>query len=358
MLPSQHPPRDLAPTAVPMFVGLGWDDNKFSGLSGSGGSGGLSWALSMARRRKNPAGSGSAATFDGSPVHMSFYLTSGFAKGAGPEDARFVRAAWQEARDDGHELGNHSVSHPHGLRFDQEAWQHEIASCTRDLQSLGLVDARAEAALGFRTPYLEYNDDTLAVVSRLGFLYDCSIEEGFQPDHDGTNYLWPYTLEQGSPGHDAQVTAGGQVTPLTPRAGLWEMPAYAVVVPPDDACAHYGIAPGLRAKLALRQSYFSVDDGKITGLDWNMWVAFGMSRAEFVATLSYTLDLRLRGNRAPFLFGGHTDYYSSKYTEIPGTSVSERQAAMEDFLDYALSKPEVRIVSTRQILAWIRQQIA
>jgi hypothetical protein len=43
---------------------------------------------------------------------------------------------------------------------------------------------------------------------------------------------------------------------------------------------------------------------------------------------------------------------------ITATAVHERQAGMEEFLDYALSKPEVRIVSTRQILGWIQQQIA
>ncbi len=342
-----------------MFVGLGWDDNKFSGLEGSGGSGGLSWALSMARRRKNPRGSGDAARFDGSPVHMSFYLTSGFAKGMGPEDPEFVRAAWQEALEDGHELGNHSLSHPHGLGFDAEAWRREITSCTADLVELGL--ARGEPptrALGFRTPYLEYNDATLSVVHELGFAYDCSIEEGFQPEQDGQNFCWPYTLDRGSPGHDALVQAGGQSTSLTPRAGLWEMPAYAVITPPDDECACYGIERGFRARLAERQSYFSPEDGKITGLDWNLWVAFAMSRAEFVATLCYTLDLRLRGNRAPFLFGGHTDYYSSKYVGIPATAVHERQAGIEEFVDYALSKPEVRMVSAGQILTWIQRQIA
>jgi hypothetical protein len=342
-----------------MFVGIGWDDNKFSGHEGSGGSGGLAWALSMARARSNGRGTGNADSFDGSPVHMSFYLTSGFAKGLGPEAPEFVRAAWQEALDDGHELGNHSLSHPHGASFDAEAWQREITSCTQDLVELGLARAQAPAhALGFRTPYLEYSDATFSVLHELGFAYDCSIEEGFQPAQDGTNFCWPYTLDQGSPGHDAQVAAGAQAGALTPRPGLWEMPAYALITPPDDECACYGIERGFRARLAERQPYFSPEDGKITGLDWNLWVAFGMSRAEFVATLCHTLDLRLRGNRAPFLFGGHTDYFSTKYVGITATAVHERQAAMEEFLDYALSKPEVRIVSTGQILGWIQRQIA
>ena len=56
-------------------------------------------------------------------------------------------------------------------------------------------------------------------------------------------------------------------------------------------------------------NYFDVADGKVTGLDYNMFAEFKMSDAEYAATLKYTLDLRLRGNRAPFMFGGHSVNY-------------------------------------------------
>ena len=38
-------------------------------------------------------------------------------------------------------------------------------------------------------------------VKAAGFWYDCSIQEGTDLDQDGTNFFWPYTLDQGSPGH-------------------------------------------------------------------------------------------------------------------------------------------------------------
>jgi peptidoglycan/xylan/chitin deacetylase (PgdA/CDA1 family) len=339
VLPSRQPPRSPSPgspadwrASTPLFVSIGWDDNAFSGLPGSGGSGGLSWALDLAQSRG---------------ARMSFYLTSCHARGG---EGEHVRRAWRRILEEGHEVGNHSVSHPDGSAFDESRWREELAGCNRELSELGLG-----VPSGFRTPYLRYNDATLGAVSELGFDYDCSLEEGFQPDQDGTNFLWPYQLDAGSPGHEVEV-ARGDKAPLTPRPGLWEMPAYAVIVPPDEACARHGIAPGLRARCAERQPYFDVRDGKITGFDYNLWVLFGMSRAEFVATLCHTLDLRLQGNRAPLLFGGHTDYYSSKYADepMPGASLDERQAAVAEFLDYALSKPEVRAVSTREVLSWIR----
>ena len=75
------------------------------------------------------------------------------------------------------------------------------------------------------------------------------------------------------------------------------------------------------------------------------------------ATLKYTLDLRLRGNRAPFAFGAHSDIYSSKYTAAEGASVAERQQAMEELIRSALSKSEVRVVTVKQILDWIRNPV-
>jgi hypothetical protein len=73
--------------------------------------------------------------------------------------------------------------------------------------------------------------------------------------------------------------------------------------------------------------------------------------------MKYTLDLRLRGNRAPLAFGAHSDIYSSKYTAAEGATFTERQQAMEELLRYALSRPEVRVVPSRLILDWIRNPV-
>jgi hypothetical protein len=70
--------------------------------------------------------------------------------------------------------------------------------------------------------------------------------------------------------------------------------------------------------------------------------------------MKYTLDLRLEGNRAPFMFGAHTDVYSSKYTAATGSTAAERQQAIEEFLAYAVSKDVVRVKSNAEILEWVR----
>ncbi len=358
--PSANPPCGLAPAQVPQFVAIGFDDNAYSGLEGSAGTGGMTWAVDMFGARQNP---------DGSDVKGSFYMTSIYADQWQSESPTFVKRAWRRALDEGHEIGNHTRGHQHGSAFDAAQWETELQACI-DTMALPFDPAESNFSpdpakgigvatadiVGFRTPFLEYNDATLATVKALGFHYDCSIEDGWHWEQDGTDYLWPYTLDSGSPGHDVLVEWGSKA-PISPHPGLWELPVHPVIVPPDDRCAEYGVTPGLRDRLKAIQSWFDVEGGKITGFDYNLWVSFRMTKAEFLATLKYTLDLRLAGNRAPFMFGAHTDYYSSKYTAVPNATLQERQDAIEEFLDYALSKSMVRVTSNEEILSWVRNPV-
>jgi peptidoglycan/xylan/chitin deacetylase (PgdA/CDA1 family) len=311
----------------------------------------------MLEKRRNP---------DGSPVRVTFYVSSGNAARDDLDNSALVKRAWRAAVEKGHEIGNHTHRHEHGSGFTEEQWRAEIKSCIDFLtrpydpeESLISPDVtkgigvKSTEIYGFRTPFLEYNDAVFEAVRNAGMVYDCSIEEGFEPNQDGSNFFWPYTLDNGSPGHDIQVE-WEQKDPMRNHAGLWEMPVYAVIVPPDDKCAEYGVPRGLRAKMKGYNDYFDQNDGKITGFDYNLWVLFKMTKAEFLATLKYSLDQRLKGNRAPFMFGGHTDIYSSKYPEAMGVALRERQEAVEEFVDYALGKPEVRIVPVKEILDWIQ----
>jgi hypothetical protein len=174
-----------------------------------------------------------------------------------------------------------------------------------------------------------------------GLAYDCSVEEGFEAGFDGTNLFWPYRI---APGY------GGPGD-----AELWEIPVYALSVPPDEECPRYGVAPGLRARLAKRHDYFDAADGRITGFDWNLWVEFGMTAEEVVATFEYSLDRHLAGNRAPLTLGTHSDLYSDSYDDkTTGSTPLSRRRALGQILDYALAHPQVRVVSAKQLLDWLR----
>jgi hypothetical protein len=337
--PSQQPPFGLSPAETPLLFGIGFDDN--------GDAQGMTWALDMLRARG---------------MRASFFMTAAY----GRDQA--IAGTWRRVARDGHEIGNHSDSHlpQHGGRsYSIQQWGDEIGACTSFLVGAGIV-AR-EDLRGFRTPFLEYNDATLAAVAAAGLHYDCSIEEGAEPGQDGANAYWPYTLDRRSPGHTAQVQAKTtQDSPpslreIEPHPGLWEVPVPAVFVPPDTCCADYGVAPGLRDRLKTRQPWFDAAAGAITGFDFNLWAelstgGFAMTAAEFLATLQYTVDQRLAGNRAPLLFGSHTGCYVDAWNENAphAPRAADRRATIEALLDYVASKTDARIARHCDVLDWVR----
>jgi peptidoglycan/xylan/chitin deacetylase (PgdA/CDA1 family) len=363
---SAKPPGGLTAAQVPQLVGFGFDDNGYSGLPGSNGEGqpvdgGVHWAVQLAKGKTNP---------DGSKVKLSFYPVGTYAGVWSYESPTWVKRAWHEAVAAGHEVGNHSYSHSHGEGYDVSGWKQEISDTTawlvkpydasEDLWNPNPAKGAGQAAAkiyGFRAPYLEYSDATFAAVDELGFRYDCSIEDGWQASHNGKNYFWPYTLDNGSPGHDALVALGLKA-PIDPHAGLWELPIHPFIVPPDALAAKYGIPVGLRGKLKARVPWFDAVSGKVTGYDFNLWVTFGMTKAEFLATLEYTFDLRYDNNRAPLMIGLHSDIYSSRWQGAPNATAKQRRAAIEEFMAYVLSKPAARVTSNAGILEWVRNPVA
>lgn len=336
--PSPSPPGGLAPEEVPQFVAFGWDDN--------GHLDGMEWTLELVRDRHNPEGTGNARTHDGRPWSMSYYMTSAY--GAEPDLAEVWRRAYRQ----GHELGVHTVTHTTNVTTTLEEWRREIGDC-RDflVQEIGVP---REEILGFRTPFLEHNDATFVALRELGLLYDCSLEEGFDAVQEGDDFLWPYTLDSGSPGNELLV-ARERKQPVANHPGLWELPQHAFVVPPDELCEHYGIEPGFRERLAQVVAYFEPENGKITGFDYNLWYLFHLSGPEVTAILKYTLDRRLAGNRAPFFVGVHSEEYSEQSEPALGSTYLERRRAIEDFLDHAASHEAVRIVAARDVLQWVRE---
>jgi peptidoglycan/xylan/chitin deacetylase (PgdA/CDA1 family) len=364
-----EPPAGLAPDQVPQFVVFGSDDNGYAGLEGSGAEGGLHFLTTLFADRRNPAGSGNAGTFDGAAAHYSFYVNTHYITGEATaaygtvvwDDPVWVKRAWKEAIDAGHEIGVHSHSHPHGRDLTAAQWEDEITRCIEVLgrpyderetpgspnPASGLGVARRELP-GFRTPYLEYSDRTLTAVRNQGFAYDCSLEEGTQDDQDGRNFVWPYRLDQGSPANPE----------IGSHAGLWEIPVYVFVVPPDGECERFGVPPGLRAELKKRKDYFDVEAGKVTGMDWNLWCEFSMTPAEFLATVNYTLELRLQGNRCPLTIGLHSELYSDRQdTGEYRATVAERRAALTRLVAGVLERDEVRVVSSRELLDWLRRPV-
>ncbi|MCX7745490.1 MAG: hypothetical protein N2645_01170 [Clostridia bacterium] len=366
--PSQNPPADLAVKNTPQFVVFGFDDNRFSGLPGSGGNGGMRFVLDLFKGKKNPSGLGNSKTFDGSPIHFSMYTTSAnIVTSLAAENPVYNKKVWHEALIAGNEIANHSHTHPSGLEYTESQWENEMvtwkSTVTKPFNSSESplnpnekfgIGLKNKSIKGFRTPNLEYNEATFKTLRKLGYAYDSSIEEGYQFEQDGTNFYWPYRLDWGSPGNQFTAPFVG-LNPLPPQPGIWEIPGYTLIIPPDSECENYGVEPGLRDKFTDVTKYYMPDQGKLSGLDWSMFVLFKMNKKEAFATLKYTFDQHFKGNRTPMNLCMHSCIYSDKYMELPNITVQERQQVLTEFLDYVLSKEEVRVVSNAELLDWLRK---
>jgi len=332
VLASQKIPGGLYPKQTPQFVSIGFDDNYYTE--------GMDWILHYLKNKQNPAGKNNPKTFDGTPVRVSFFNNTNNSehviKGTPLADT------YISAYKDGHEIGDHTETHNTSASTEINEWKTEITTCKNELSSL---DIPSKKIRGFRAPYLLYNDSTFKVLDKTKFSYDCSIVSGLDKQTDGTNFTWPYKLNKGT----FENTAIGK----HPR--LWELPSYVLIVPPE-----------LRDSIKKKAIDFDDKTGKITGLDWNLIAGFseggsGFTKDEYLSTLKYNLDLRLKGNRAPMLFGAHTPFYTAEAMgediSPPNISYLEMREVIQEFIDYALTKPDVRIVPFYKILKWCKNPV-
>lgn len=388
---SRMPPGGLSPGDVPQFVAVTFDDNF--GPASSSASGGIYTILDFFKTRKNPAGAGGSGTFDGQPIRSTFYYNSIYLIDAsqkvlggkpGEDHEGRVRKAWSAALAAGHEAGDHTVNHFNGgvvpldpddccrpRDFTVQEWEAEIGACRDDLTGAGGIGVKPGDVIGFRAPYLATNDAMLTALSNLHFVYDTSLPNCFDDAENGANCSWPYTLDQGSPDIDVLLRKFPdpdkpiRFTIVTAHPGLWEIPPTTLIVPPDDLASRYGFKPGLRDRISKKgelpfPSIYEASSGKIAGLDYTLLMDAGLSGDEMAAVLKYNLDLHISGNRAPLVFVAHSHLYMySTPEDNPDTpTAADRDArwkGLTDFITYALSKPETRMVSSREILQWMQK---
>lgn len=282
------------------------------------------------------------------------------------------KKSWKIAHDKGHELGNHTYTHTHGAEhtFSIDDWLTEQQKCESvlcspfnphenqdTLNELWGIGIDSTQIVGFRAPYLGYNNAMYASLLQQGYIYDCSIVEGLQEGLDGRNLLWPYTLDIGSPADNliaSNIASNIDSTPIASYPGLWELAIQVVIVPPDSECKKYGCAPGLRERLKKRAPSFDCVSGKTEGVDWNMWVSLQMTKGEFIATYKYTLDLRLEGNRSPLIICLHSDLYADNYdTPLPNASAEDRRNGLAECMAYTVSFAETRMVTMINLVKWL-----
>ncbi|MDR0304089.1 MAG: T9SS type A sorting domain-containing protein [Chitinispirillales bacterium] len=212
---------------------------------------------------------------------------------------------------------------------------------------------------GFRAPRLEVNSGMFYALKDLEYLYDCGLEEGYEEHRNGANYVWPYTTDNGIINSWTQYSSGERSFVDSMPEGVWEIPVNCVVVPENNRSnvwQHYeDIMKGAGTPVGSGDKEEWLKNGKITAFDFNIWILHGMTSQDWKATMENTLKLRMDGNKAPFHYGAHTNYYTITYDQATlmsgfnqngwGLSIKNgwndyktRQEGMEWFVTHARGK--------------------
>lgn len=334
--PHQLPPGDLELSNTPQFIILSFDDNNSYDR--------VQWLVDSLSKFNNPIGGANSDTFDGQKVPAVWFNISE------TNSSTQSKAVMTAAANLGHEIANHTATHnrsTNGFLQSKSTWENEIipgiALITLDApRGLGLNKDRLG---GFRAPRLETNDNMYQVLSDFQFTYDSSLEDGFQDSVIGTNFFWPYKLDNaGGEGWEeliAMAQEGGNPNvvrePLNQYPEIWEIPISPYMVPDS-----------LDAIMALRQSWHTLGSKKITGFDYNIFTLMTLNTTDMGEIMKYTLDKRLEGNRAPLMLGFHSDNY--------GAGSAQNQGIF-NLIQYALTQPDVRFVTSMQLIEWMENPV-
>jgi peptidoglycan/xylan/chitin deacetylase (PgdA/CDA1 family) len=353
------PPGGLDPTHVPQFVMFGSDDNYYAD--------GIEWLLGAFAGKTNPDGTSPQITFfvtsgGGTTANGGIFTPGSPPAGTTPQTAQQVVSAWQHAYMGGHQIGNHTWDHDQsdgtaGASYTAAQWQVEEGHA----QSFLINQAGFPACEldGWRFPYLQFDEAGFATLASAGFLFDTSVEFGYnwwQPPgstagfgpgspESGKHYWWPMTLDSGFPssansGFDPTETKGVGAHP-----GFWEFFVTTWNSPDPNNSTMVRTVPGL---------------------DYNMWEVMQNQPGagyDFCGTLEYTFQQRYNGNRSPFNVGLHSTIYSQdnpSQDTFFGNDAATRRKGLQCFIDYLLGGQfkDVRVVGFHKVIEWMRNPTA
>lgn len=100
-------------------------------------------------------------------VPATYFITGQFAE----QNREFVA----ELSRGGNTIGSHSHSHPHLTQLDAQALEYEMRKAKQALESI-----TGKPALWFRAPYMEYNEQVMKSLKKMGFVYDSSDQDRWQ----------------------------------------------------------------------------------------------------------------------------------------------------------------------------------
>jgi hypothetical protein len=341
-------------------IAISWGREAMYGTTAIPDRDGTDFMVQMVKRLESSSQEIGNHTIDhletNSPLPLSYWPNNGegFDDGSSGTDA--LGNPWSEVE----EFGGHPQGYQQTCGWMYNVGRSLSVTAWEDIISLGEVDGPEQGInselKAFRAPRLEVNSEMFFALANQGYRYDCGLEEGYEVNRDGTNFIWPYTTDNGNPNVWTQKSYGETIYIDSMPQGLWQYPVNVMIVPEN-------LRPGIIAKANQisigagdeQHDDSWLEDGKITGFDFNMFILWGMSGDEVEATLKHTLDLRMNGNKAPMQIGCHTDYFTPVYDNATlmnetnknsyGLVVSQgwntwadRKTSFENFVDYALQQ--------------------
>ncbi|KAJ3280415.1 hypothetical protein HK104_000676, partial [Borealophlyctis nickersoniae] len=176
---------------------------------------------------------------------------------------------------------------------------------------------------GFRHPFLNYTVDSLNLLAKMGFTYDSSMSS------TSSDRVWPYTLDYGTVNDCLNIVnvCGKELK----AQGLWEIPMATV------NSAQYGTQ--------LMDPYNTPS------------VASPQSPDQVTADYRTAFDQHYTTNRAPFGVYVHPVWLGAAQPPAIPDGASKR-AAIASFIDYALSKPDVWMVTNAQVIEYMKRPVS
>ncbi|MEE1785970.1 hypothetical protein PUR71_24160 [Streptomyces sp. SP17BM10] len=223
-----------------------------------------------------------------------------------------VHAAWLE----GHEIGTHFNGHFCGStgvgKWSPEEWDSEIQQAmdfvTNWRTNTGFTDLPAlpfdyrKELIGSRTPCLEGQRNLLPTAVKRGWRYDSS---------GNGSQVWPQKIQGGA---------------------LWDLPLQSIPFP-----GHTFQVLSMDYNIMFNQC------GPNTKADPALYPGF-QAQARDAYLMGF--DRTYNGNRAPYIIGNHFEEWNG------GIYMN----AVEDAFKSIAEKPEVRLVSFRQLVDWLDAQ--
>ncbi|MFJ3792069.1 hypothetical protein [Kitasatospora sp. NPDC090091] len=241
------------------------------------------------------------------------YLSDGAVK----TTLKLISQAWLA----GHEIGTHFNGHfcstrPDGNgvnKWTPEDWQSEIDQAisfvTQWRTNTGFTDVDPlpfdykKELIGGRTPCLEGQKALLPTAVKMGWKYDASSSGGQQ--------IWPQKVQDGK---------------------IWDFPLQSIPFP-----GHTFQVLSMDYNILANQSPGTTKGDPAKYNDWRT-----QARDSYLAGF----DRAYNGNRAPFFIGNHFEQWNG------GIYMD----AVEETLKTIAEKPEVRLVSFRQLVDWLEVQ--